>query len=1611
LAAKATSLRSPDEREADEVADQAIRGILHTPFSPVESPRLVERSTIGLQGRPLDLSLRSLMEPRLGTDLSGVRVHTGAPAAHAAEALSARAFSIGPDIAFSRGHYDPGSATGRHLIAHELAHTLQPSKPGPARILRQPDPDVLDATAPAMPQPPVIGPDYVIDLKVEDPRLPGERRDEQQFSLPVQIASRCDLRFWVVPITKLDLPPATTPPPATQVPPAVPPPPHPDVAVGTVVSTIDGAKLTALASTPEHIITAEYTKFAVGAASTSALKLRDGSVIIIDAGVNSRGMGVSIDALEQLTMDRLEAFIGDAVIRDLLISHAHADHFSLAARIVRKFPVQDIRMNDIMRRWAGSKEGRRAIRQAQADRIAEAEKTFREAMEPKRADWEAKEGAAFPPDARAAEWSKHVRQEFLKTPAAQGATERVLVQSKGNILDVIDFDLGTGARKAKMTAEGKTLFEAEDPYLIEETQRPIDSKRVLDRRRQTLGRDIDPNASAFVISVKGGVSLLVLPDLRAHQLKDIKDNFQKAMGSLERPVQIWDATHHMQKGWYNVAGTATASQLSKIVDFLWTFRAKKSDAVIVSAQANLADPKAPTLVDPVNLWLLRSLGFEVYLATSGREIRAIDITTAAGTPLTGIIGGMAPGEGPADLTIRRAKAALDKLAAERQAQQAALRDETDKTKRSALRERIKAIEGQETNIKRALKETLAEGEANLRQPKPTTASLAKPRVDSFPKQKALVQLLERGGFDIPVTSGLRLSEAALVILNRPPDLAKAVPGSPAARARDLADVRSRINEIGQRIKNGAPVDEVRVELLTEYGKYEALLRSIIEPPDASQRPAEGTERTLLQEDLQSVKAKMAELGEIRETTTYSRSIGQGDLLAQHVTVIRPLPTVSPALAKARALVEEAGKVGGLVMIATTVLGETDLVRRWTEGKATGAETLVGTAHSLTSGIVAVRMLKGLKVSPGVFVVLAIMEVGEAWFRHYDTQEQKDIAVLRAEVSAAIGLACMAIGQAIMMIPHPIATITGFLVMTFGPIILDAIFGERIANWAERRRSLNPGAVVEVLQKLRKLIKQYEIVVGSSQLAKRAADVSDPTMRGMSGAGTKAAAAQDEAAKEASNLEIEILDEFKDAYEDAKTNYAGLKDLDGYRAHFYYLRHEAQIARSGPTPSAEDAARAKLLDDTFKAIDLTMSIDSYTAEQIRGMSQWSKLDDELADLFRLVYGENEDDFHSKVRDKDKRVQAMVDNARYRLNPAENGVTDRAAALLKPGSETYRAYVDMLETREWRLEQYRRHYIERTSALCGVTFTPTGQKPDAFTPLPLKPDWVLSIAEGSIKSFRINIEHGFAPPPDLVAAVYKHADGTERYKQFVKDHPAYARDLERFETTERMIEGQLVQATRSIQPQTSVPSADDTKRLDQAEQDMKSAHTTRIAKQGKIYLSELDSLQRQVWQHEVEQAQALFSPAERSIRALTPEEELALTSNRSDFSPDSDVRPPIGRRLSIVRSPTSVDPAGNLMYIFRLTGDVPLNLRLEMTKPTKPVTISENALVGVVAAGNRLTLDGSLDDKVRVVPLNPRAIDVFGGVQILPVWKYNLSPVRSTELQRALASVAQEEQKPK
>jgi hypothetical protein len=139
------------ERQADAIADQVLGRLAdkheHAPGcghgDAVRRAPAATAGTIGAAGgaldgdataaiesargggSPLDAGVRREMETGFGHGLGDVRIHTDDRADRLSQQMSARAFTTGRDIFFARGEYDPTSSSGRHTLAHELAHTTQ----------------------------------------------------------------------------------------------------------------------------------------------------------------------------------------------------------------------------------------------------------------------------------------------------------------------------------------------------------------------------------------------------------------------------------------------------------------------------------------------------------------------------------------------------------------------------------------------------------------------------------------------------------------------------------------------------------------------------------------------------------------------------------------------------------------------------------------------------------------------------------------------------------------------------------------------------------------------------------------------------------------------------------------------------------------------------------------------------------------------------------------------------------------------------------------------------------------------------------------------------------------------------------------------------------------------------------------------------------------------------------------------------------------------------------------------------------------------------------------------------------------------------------------------
>ena len=92
--------------------------------APAVAPPIVH-DVLREPGQALDRPTRRSLETSFGRDFSQIRVHTEGRAAESARAVGAAAYTVGPHVVFGAGRYAPSTPTGRRLLAHELAHTVQ----------------------------------------------------------------------------------------------------------------------------------------------------------------------------------------------------------------------------------------------------------------------------------------------------------------------------------------------------------------------------------------------------------------------------------------------------------------------------------------------------------------------------------------------------------------------------------------------------------------------------------------------------------------------------------------------------------------------------------------------------------------------------------------------------------------------------------------------------------------------------------------------------------------------------------------------------------------------------------------------------------------------------------------------------------------------------------------------------------------------------------------------------------------------------------------------------------------------------------------------------------------------------------------------------------------------------------------------------------------------------------------------------------------------------------------------------------------------------------------------------------------------------------------------
>ena len=115
------------QMETEEEEEEETVQASHLASQNVPETADLENDVKALQhgGRPLSPGERDFFEPRFGVSFGRVRVHDGPQAHRTAASINAAAFTTKNHVFLGQSQYQPHTAKGRHLMAHELTHVVQ----------------------------------------------------------------------------------------------------------------------------------------------------------------------------------------------------------------------------------------------------------------------------------------------------------------------------------------------------------------------------------------------------------------------------------------------------------------------------------------------------------------------------------------------------------------------------------------------------------------------------------------------------------------------------------------------------------------------------------------------------------------------------------------------------------------------------------------------------------------------------------------------------------------------------------------------------------------------------------------------------------------------------------------------------------------------------------------------------------------------------------------------------------------------------------------------------------------------------------------------------------------------------------------------------------------------------------------------------------------------------------------------------------------------------------------------------------------------------------------------------------------------------------------------
>lgn len=127
--------KSSDSKSTTKVSRRAVNNSASLPQVQPQLESDIQRSQGN--GSTLPQSVQNSMESGFNHDFSGVKIHHDPESDRLSRSLDAEAFTVGQDVYFRRGNYNPQSRSGKELLAHELSHVVQQSPSNSAKIVQR----------------------------------------------------------------------------------------------------------------------------------------------------------------------------------------------------------------------------------------------------------------------------------------------------------------------------------------------------------------------------------------------------------------------------------------------------------------------------------------------------------------------------------------------------------------------------------------------------------------------------------------------------------------------------------------------------------------------------------------------------------------------------------------------------------------------------------------------------------------------------------------------------------------------------------------------------------------------------------------------------------------------------------------------------------------------------------------------------------------------------------------------------------------------------------------------------------------------------------------------------------------------------------------------------------------------------------------------------------------------------------------------------------------------------------------------------------------------------------------------------------------------------------